>query len=300
MKLHSYSQIFALGHRQINGILDGEVVVEEKVDGSQFSMGRIDGQLNVRSKGAELYTDNPEKMFAKAVEAAASLDLHEGWTYRCEYLQSPSHNTLTYDRTPVKHVILFDVDTGGENYLNPSAKADEAKRLGIEVVPLLFQGKLESFEQVMVFLDRISHLGKSKIEGVVIKNYAKFTDDKKVMMAKVVCDEFKEKHQLQWKKSNPTNGDVVQFIIQSLKTEARWEKAVQHLRDAGKLTGTMVDIGALHKEVHDDIRKEEAEQIAEVLFNHAIGNILRGATSGLPEWYKAKLAKSAFPSEAKS
>jgi ATP-dependent RNA circularization protein (DNA/RNA ligase family) len=35
----SYPSIYALGHRAIRELFDGPVVVEEKIDGSQFSFG---------------------------------------------------------------------------------------------------------------------------------------------------------------------------------------------------------------------------------------------------------------------
>src|SRR5579872_4175597 len=120
--ISSYPQIFAIGHRSIKDIFSSPVVIEEKVDGSQFSAQRINGELLCRSKGKEIVIDAPEKMFAKAVEAAQSCDLHDGWIYRCEYPQSPKHNTLAYSRTPVKHLIVFDVMTAPETYLTPDEK----------------------------------------------------------------------------------------------------------------------------------------------------------------------------------
>ena len=56
--------------------------MEEKVDGSQFSFGRFDGELRVRSKGKEMVVDAPEKMFQRAVDQAKFLPLTDGWTYR--------------------------------------------------------------------------------------------------------------------------------------------------------------------------------------------------------------------------
>jgi len=35
----SYPKVLALGHRYIKDILDGEHIVEEKLDGSQISFG---------------------------------------------------------------------------------------------------------------------------------------------------------------------------------------------------------------------------------------------------------------------
>jgi hypothetical protein len=101
--LSSYPSIYTLGHRYLNALLDGPVVVEEKVDGSQFSMARnLDGSLSVRSKGQEIHLGAVPQLFNQAVAVASSLDLHPGWVYRGEYLQKPKHNTLCYSRVPKK------------------------------------------------------------------------------------------------------------------------------------------------------------------------------------------------------
>ena len=294
MHIPSYSKVFAIGHKQILDLFDGSVLVEEKIDGSQFSMCRKDGELFCRSKGKDLVIDAPEKMFERAVETAKSLDLHDGWIYRCEYLQKPHHNTLTYDRIPDKHLILFDIDVGLEDYMSSGIKRDEANRIGLEVSPFLYIGNVCNLELLLDFLNCESVLGGTKIEGVVVKNYSKFTPDGKAMMGKYVSEKFKEKHQTQWKKTSPQQNDILQSIIESFTTEARWEKAIQHLAEQGKLEGSPRDIGPLIKEIPEDIRAECEDEIKDVLFKWAWGHIRRGVTKGAAEWYKERLAKAAF------
>jgi hypothetical protein len=138
-------------------------------------------------------------------------------------------------------------------------------------------------------------LGGCKIEGVVIKNYNKFTDDKKTMMAKYVSTEFQEKHQVSWRKANPTRTDILDDIIETYRTEARWRKAVQHLRERGELEETPRDIGALIREVKDDVKDECEEEIKDRLFGYFWKkDIERSLTHGLPEWYKEQLANKLF------
>lgn len=292
MHIPSYPSIYALGHRAIREILLSPVVIEEKIDGSQFSMGRSGGALSCRSKGRELVIDAPEKMFAQAVAVAASLDLRDGWTYRGEYLQSPKHNTLAYARIPKLHVIIFDVMTGPECYLDPAAKKAECDRIGLECVPVLFEGLPSNLESISTLISATSVLGGVPMEGAVIKNYNVFTPDKKIAIAKVVSEAFKEKHVKEWKNSNPSSSDVVQLLISELKTDARWAKAVQHLRDNGEIKDEPSDIGPLIKELAADLKKEEADYIKDRLFNHFFPQIQRGINSGFPEWYKAKLLES--------
>ena len=291
---HSYPKIFALGHRMVAELLLDPVLVEEKIDGSQFSFGRFDGGLKCRSKGAQLNVDVPERMFERAVEVARSLDLHDGWTYRAEYLQKPKHNSLVYDRTPQNNIILFDINTGEEEYLSYEDKRGEANRIGLETVPLLYSGLVFSPQDILSFLDRVSVLGGQKVEGVVIKNYSRFGPDKKALMGKYVSEAFKEVHGKEWRENNPTSGDIIQRLILSLRTPARWAKAVQHLRERGEITDSPKDIGPLIKEVQRDIQEECADEIRDALYVHAVGHIRRGVTGGLPEWYKEELLKLQF------
>jgi hypothetical protein len=296
MSIHSYSTVFQIGHKMIEGLFSGPVVVEEKVDGSQFSFGLVGGELMCRSKGKQLILDAPEKMFARAVATVREIAplLHPGWIYRGEYLEKPKHNSLAYDRTPDKHIIGFDVCPGLEEYLSADEKRGEFARLGLECVPLLYSGVVDSLAMFNGFLERVSVLGGCKIEGVVVKNYALMTAEKKAAMGKYVSENFKEIHAHEWRQSNPTNTDIVDQLIERYKTPARWQKAVQHLREAGTLDGSPKDIGALMMEVPADIEKECAEEIKDLLYRHFWPKIRRGAAAGLPEWYKQELAKTAF------
>ena len=297
-RLPSYSSIFALGHRALGAdFLAGPVLVEEKVDGSQFSFSvNADGVLSCRSKGAVVEVEEPEGMFKAGVESAKALapDLTPGWVYRGEYLQKPKHNTIAYARIPARHVILFDIDRGGQDYLDADEKRTEAGRLGLEVVPTFHEGPLASLDELKALLERDSCLGGAKPEGFVLKRYDRFGEDKKTLMAKYVTEAFKEVHGKEWKAANPSRMDVVQSLTVRYKTEARWQKAVQHLREAGTLDGSPKDIGALLREVPTDVRKECEQDIKDALFAYAWPHIQRGITAGLPQWYKDQLAQQAF------
>lgn len=295
---HSYPSIFALGHRALQELLLDPVVVEEKVDGSQFSFGLFDENgemvLRCRSKGAQLNVVAPEKMFTNAVDVVKVLPLKTGWTYRAEYLKTPKHNALAYDRIPEKHLIVFDINTGHEEYMSYADKAAECARLGLETVPLVFEGMIENVEHFRSMIDRVSALGGQKVEGVVIKNYKRFGPDKKVLLGKFVSESFKEVHASEWKLANPTRTDIVERLIDTLRTPARWNKAVQHLREVGQIEDSPRDIGLLIKETQADIEKECLDLIAQKLSEWALPQIRRGVVRGLPEWYKDELVKRQF------
>lgn len=277
-------KVYALGHRSLAGLLDQPVIVEEKVDGSQFSFGVFDGVLKCRSKNKELILNQPEKMFAKAIEQVKALAdiLIPGCTYRGEYLQKPKHNALAYERVPEKHIMIFDiVNALGHNLTYPEKK-DHAFFLGLECVPLIFEGKIEGPNQVREFLTRTSILGGQLIEGAVIKN-------ERGLAGKYVSESFKEVHKANWKQDNPGSKDILAVLGGVYCNKARWNKAIQHLSEADNLTGSPKDIGALIKEAQRDIQEECEDDIKEQLYKWAKPHILRAAVRGLPEWYKDKL-----------
>ncbi len=294
--LHSYSSIFNLGHKAVIDLFATDVLIEEKVDGSQFSFGKKDGTVYMRSKGADLYEPVTDKLFRAACEYVRSIEgkLHEGWTYRGEVLCRPKHNSLEYERTPNHNIIIFDIDRGDQNYLTPSEKYDEATLLDLEVVPSFFNGKVQDIEQLKKFFERDSILGKAKIEGMVFKNYSMYGLDKKVLMGKWVSEAFKEVHHKEWGAANPNKSDFLEALVKCLRTPARWEKAIQHLRDDGRLTNSPQDIGDLLKEVQKDVKKEMEEDLKQKLFDQSWPRIARGIVAGFPEFYKTKLAESQF------
>lgn len=310
---HSYPSIFALGHRAISALLTVPVHVEEKVDGSQFSFGLFDAYerdgtlpegatvLRVRSKGAVMMPDAPEPMFKEAVDTAKRLAplLHVGWTYRGEYLKKPRHNGLAYDRIPKQHVIIFDINSGHESYLTEDEKRAEAERLGLEVVPVLHTGLLDNITLFRQFLDRQSVLGGQPVEGVVVKpqDYGLFGPDKKCLMGKFVSEAFKEVQSKAWRDDNPGRADILDGLTATYTSQARWMKAVQHLRERGELDESPRDIGKLMLEVPQDIEKECRGEIAESLFQWAWPKVRRTVVRGLPEWYKNELMKKQFAAD---
>ncbi len=302
---HSYPKVFNFGHAEVANVLAGDVNVEEKVDGSQFSFGEFGGKLRCRSKGREIPLDEgdvTDKLFSAAVETVMDLFggkyLRPGWTYRGEVLAKPKHNAFAYDRVPAGNIIVFDINPGHEAYLPYEEKVNEAARLDLETVPLLFSGHLTQamFDQL---LETDSVLGGQKIEGIVIKPIEPvYGRDAKALMAKFVSEAFREVHKKEWGESpRNSNKPALAILLEMFDTEARWEKAVQHLRDQGTLVGTPQDIGALMAEVKHDVWEEEQELIRQTLVDAFEKDFTRGMARRLPQWYKERLVKETFEAE---
>ena len=71
----AYPKIFTIGSPYIPHLFKGSVEVTEKIDGSQFNFG-LDNKknLHLRSKGKDIYVDDPEKMFQQAIDYIVSID----------------------------------------------------------------------------------------------------------------------------------------------------------------------------------------------------------------------------------
>lgn len=293
----AFPKIFAIGTDYIRDIFMEPVEVTEKIDGSQFAFGRVKRELWIRSKGAQLYTDNPEKMFAEGIAYVEQIQdrLPDGMVFYAEYLKKPKHNTLTYSRIPKNHLMLFGaMHISQKFHTNIEEYAD---LLEIETVPVFGWITVKNSAELAEMLDRESALGGAKIEGVVVKNFKRQFllggQPMPLMAGKFVSESFKEVHRERWGVEEKGKSRMEVFF-DSFRTPARWEKAVQHLAERGELENELRDIGKLFKEVHSDIEAEEMENVKNYLWGEFKDELKRRATGGLPEWYKTKLAARSF------
>lgn len=327
----SFPKIYHVGNPAIPYLFRGTVEVTEKIDGSQFGWGvNPEGQLVMRSKGQQIYTVKQNDMFQKAVEQAERMYeklkkwhefwsgpiRHEGLYFYGEFLNRPKHNCLAYERIPKNNIALFGV-LNGQTFISEWDKLKEiADYLEIDVVPLLYRGPWENdrvfknepgnVNQTQDFdytgvqkLKRMigqtmSYLGGQLVEGVVMKNYNEYTTigPPTVCFGKFVSEAFKERNQSEWH-VNSGKADIDMFI-ESFRTEARWHKAIQHLKEDGKLENAPKDIGKLIEAVQEDLEKEEQQTIMEGLYKIYMKSIKRKATAGLAEWYKEQLLQRQF------
>jgi hypothetical protein len=304
--MQSFPKIFAIGTDYINRIFLDEVEITEKIDGSQFGFCKINGEIQMRSKGAILYQDNPTKLFEKAIDYVCSIEdlIPDNTIFYGEVLDRPKHNTLTYERVPKHNIIIFgSCDPTGKFISRYEELEKISNSLDLETVPLLYKGKIESPEELLKLLEYDSCLGSENLgegihlEGIVVKNYSQpfllGGQPIPIMMGKYVTEKFKEVHREKWGKENTGIGKW-QTFVDSFRTEARWEKAIQHLKESEELENSPRDIGKLLKEISNDIVSEEMDNIKNFLWKEFSGQILRSSAKGFPEYYKTRILKEGF------
>ena len=292
----SFPKIWTIGTPQTTRLFIGQVEVTEKIDGSQFNFGKSTaGELILRSKGAAQSPATPDKLFRPVVDWAVSVQdkIPNGLMFHGETLCGPRHNTLQYGRVPMNHFMLYGVSNGTEFQSDFKTLQQWAALLGCETVPLLGHFTIDKIDDELLdkFMNRESALGNCKPEGFVVKNYAEsyllggqFVP---LLMGKFVSEAFKEQHKVEWK----TGTDHLETMKQAFRTEARWRKAIQHLRERGELQQAPQDIGPLMKELTVDFQTECEEEVKRLLWNHFRKDFVRVVVAGFPEWYKEQLAK---------
>jgi len=307
-KVPSYPKILAVGAEPIEQLFDDEVEVTEKVDGSMFGFGVIETEghkeLVIRSKGTQIYVDNIAKMFKVAVNYILTIEKKilefppETYFYT-EYLAKPKHNVLAYERVPKNNLILFGAHIGNKWIKEWEKLKEMADKLGIEAVPLLVKKKIKTIEDLKEILEMKSVLGNETVEGIVIKNYKKLWmlgNKTYPQFGKFVRAAFKERHLNEWRTGHKPK-DILGEYIEGFRTKARWQKAIQHLKEKDELEFQPRDIGKLMKEIHLDIITEEEENIKKELYEIFIKQIKRKSTAGFPEFYKTWLAERVLKKE---
>jgi len=298
-----YPKIRNLGHPEVDTIFRGAVEVTEKIDGSQFSFGNIEGQLFAMSKRARIDDNNIPKMFAAAYRGAKKRFeagiLPEGVVFRGENLSRPKHNVLKYERVPRDNFILFDVMIGArtERYLQYKDIAEWAKKIDYEVVPLLFSGYVKDLEHLQKLAEEIKPvLGGEHVEGMVFKNYFMFNEyTGKPMFAKYVRPNYREEHSILSKNGKAGKPKATpREIGKAYANEVRWNKCLMRLQEEGRLTHSPKDIGLIIKEAQLDLEEEDKEVIKERLWKLYRRDIMTGAVRGIAPWYKELLNKKQF------
>ena len=295
--IKSYPKILPLVGKYSEYALGVNVEVTEKIDGSQFVFGKDpDGKLHMRSKGALIQADGDVQiLFRPAVDHVLAIQdkLPIDTVFYSETLSCKRHNTLEYNRVPNNHIMLYGMTDFAQTHINPSYRILEqcAKAFDVEAVPLIGEYYTEYLPKYSELLDRESILGGPKVEGIVIKNYhtSLMINNSLVpfVALKLVSEAFKEKHS-----NNPEyipQTSKLEQVISAYRTEARWHKAVQHLRDSGLLVGEPKDIALLMPELVRDLVEEEKENFKEELYNIYQKQWKSHVTRGFPEWYKKSL-----------
>src|SRR5208283_2724768 len=106
-----YNKVLTLGDPYIIDLLNGRIVVEEKVDGAQFRFGRINGKLMCGSHRIDFDELHAvDAMFQPAWTYVLSISdrLPDNVMFYTEFLGRVRQNRLIYEVVPKNGLMLFD------------------------------------------------------------------------------------------------------------------------------------------------------------------------------------------------
>lgn len=228
MSFRSYPKIHRLGKEEVEGILEGECVIQEKVDGANVSIWLENGELCMGSRTRKLGEEEFDGFvpYVRAHDGIKKLFTdHPNYRLYGEWLV---RHTIQYNELSYRQFYLFDVteralEGEDENYIPQWAVEQLAKEYGIAYPQVFCTFVNPKLEDIMPYVGK-TVLGE-KGEGVVIKNltfYDKFGNQN---YAKIVTQEFKEENGITFGGNNKHSDTYWEmYIVNKYMTLARIEK----------------------------------------------------------------------------
>lgn len=278
MKQKKYMDIPVWTEENSKGFQKGDkIVVQEKIDGANFSLryseekdrivsfGREDRlSLGNSLRGAWEWSQRQDKEVIKQV-LGSKLVLFGEWL--CPH-------TVLYPEDKYQTAYFYDVwDLEEQKYLTQGKVETIVKQLGFSYVPVLYQGEFSSWEQVKALVGTTA-LGGTQGEGVVVKNMTAIqrteTEERFPFYLKIVGEKFKETKAVKGlvkllDTEEAERKEKLRAALDSVVTEARVRKLVHKMVDKGTLPENWGkrDLGTISKKLgtilYEDCLKEEPD-----------------------------------------
>jgi len=267
--MKKYSKVVRHGKKGTHLTIEGnpEVVIMEKLDGANASFKKEDGVIKCFSRNNEVNEENNLRGFYEWVQENINpQDLKDDAIYFGEWMVKHS---IDYPQEVYQNFYLFDVyDEEFEQYIEFKFVKKEAKRLGLNLVPVFYEGEFQSLDHVNSFVGQ-SNLGDIG-EGVVLKNYNYRDKHGGQVFTKIVSDGFAEKAKTK-KQKLPQNSNELDDFVDTYLTNARVEKMLNKLVDEGVIDQEygIEDTGTILKNsgsrIIDDILEEEMDSLIKIV-----------------------------------
>ncbi len=287
LKFKSYPKIPAFGYDGTEDILDGNITITPKIDGSnvsiwlgmgEYKLARRQGWLDDNDKGFSPFIEHIKKLWDESLYLKACADRNNWLVIFGEF--SNNQNKLKYNlKVPI---IVFDVAETFINvkdeemhfgFYNYELMKEIADQAGLSWTPALYEGSGKAIGDVQKLIEK--YVGKGSIlggcieEGVVVKDYSRRTRFGRHYFAKIVTAEFAERQNVKTKPVRVGSG-IGEWATETFFTPARLLKAVQKIKESGewiepetkKNIGKL--IGVVTKDIYDEHYLEIAEKAAQV------------------------------------
>lgn len=214
-----YPHLEKSGSKEVEGLLDGEVFIFPKIDGTNASVWFTPEGLKAGSRNRELSLDNDNAGFYNAIikdeNVANYLAANPSHTLYGEWLVP--HTLKTYEEDAWRKFYIFDVldrDTG--KFLPFDQYVDKLDGYNLNVIRPIAIVRNPTENTLLKSLERNTFLiqdGKGMGEGVVAKNYNFVNKFGRVTWLKVVTNSFKARHNKEMGAPKLENKKIVEQSI---------------------------------------------------------------------------------------
>lgn len=266
MEFEKYQHVCRLGNLT-EGILNGQVYIESKIDGCNASIWLgDDGEVHCGSRKREVTVDDDNQGFAKYISENSKfkkyLLKHKDYRVYGEWLVP--HTIRTYDRDSWRKFYVFDiVDTKNNRYIKPDEYDSDLSKYNIEYIPYIIMDNPTEERLIELMNENHYRMQEGEVgEGIVLKNYGNTDDYKSYVWAKLVHSEFQErKNNNHKRKREEVNGNVEKAIVDKYLTMAVVMKEYSKvtvdmgLTERGKIIPTLIN------KLYDVILEEEMKNV---------------------------------------
>jgi hypothetical protein len=226
--LTKYQHIERLGSPEVEGLLDGIVTVQTKIDGANLTVAWDNEKgLIIASRNQAISVGGvPSVGFNGAVEYVLANHRFEeivrhGYIIRAEHLV---RHSISYTKENMGKPWVFDVQQMVDGaYLEPMEYEQMFDGYGISFIPVLAILDHPTVDDIVALVPGPDTFGAQQKEGVVVKRYNFVNQWGHTVWAKLVAADFKEKNKLAFgagKKDGPemrfaatvTDEDVMKVI----------------------------------------------------------------------------------------
>ena len=220
--------------------LNQEVIITEKIHGTNVRFGKINGGVIVGSRNNIIFDGVYNKQFDGygfynwAVENLPLDELPEGFIFYGEFFGTGIQKGVKYFPEDKRHFAGFDVKTSA-GYLDWDAAVALYRKLGIDTVPELARGVFD-IESLRAFVDCPSTWAKSQgvdslSEGVVIRPLKEARDSRgNRVITKFKSERFLEKAKKAKNPKEPKEVSETFLAGAAYCTPARVENTIDKLR----------------------------------------------------------------------
>lgn len=232
--LTKYQHIERLGHRDCDGLLYGEVFVQNKMDGANLTIAcKPDSDEIIIASRNQVVSNggHPANGFNGAIEYVLDNPhlcrlAREGYILRGEWAV---RHSLNYAPETYRHFYLFDVQRRDDlSYLHFDQYHALIEGTGIRYVPVFKRLINPSIDELTPLMVGPDDWGAAQKEGIVVKNYGFKSKHGHVVWAKLVSADFKEKNKLEF---GATKYDPVELKYASLLTQEDVLKVIHRVGD---------------------------------------------------------------------